>query len=259
MMSLRTTPLQIALPACIVLALAPGCGGAETNEEGTLPAHAEGHPGGQDHGEHGEHGGHGGHEHGSPGHNHDFSDAEAFAERFDDPSRDEWQAPATVVEALELSPGMTVADIGAGTGYFLRHLSVAVGPEGRVLGLDVEANMVAYMSERIEREGLANAEAREVPMDGPGLEDASVDRILLVNTWHHISDREAYAAKLKQALRPGGSILVVDFTMDAPHGPPPAMRLPPGTVAAELEAGGFATTTDTEALSIQYLVRGTLR
>ncbi len=241
------------LGALFLLTAASACGGAESAEGDTVPAHAQGHPGaheGSEHGGHGAHGGHGG------AHEHDFSDAEGFAELFDDPSRDEWQQPAAVIEKLELAEGMIVADIGAGTGYFLPHLSRAVGTEGHVLGLDVEPNMVRYMTERIGRDGLTNAEAREVPTSEPGLEAASVDRILIVNTWHHISDREAYAAKLMQALRPGGFVLVVDFTEDAPHGPPPAMRLPPETVAQELEAAGFTTTTDTDALSIQYVVRG---
>jgi len=153
---------------------------------------------------------------------------------------------------------MVVADIGAGTGYFVPHLSAALGDGGRVLALDVEPNMVRHMEERISEAGLTNAEARVVPTDSPGLEAASVDRILIVNTWHHISERGAYAAKLREALKPGGFVLVVDFDADSPHGPPPEMRLAAETVAAELQAGGFVTEIEADALSYQYLVFGRL-
>jgi SAM-dependent methyltransferase len=151
---------------------------------------------------------------------------------------------------------MTVADLGAGTGYFIPHLSPAVGPTGRVLALDVEPNMVAHMQERIAEANLDNVEARQVPTDAPGLGPATVDRILIVDTWHHIADRGAYAAHLRDALRPGGFVLVVDFKADAPHGPPPAMRLPPARVAAELQEAGLQTEIDTDALAYQYLIVG---
>lgn len=215
-------------------------GGADT----PLPAHARGHPG------------HPGHGHGHGGAHHDFSDAEAFARLFDDPTRDAWQRPAEVVELLSLQAGMTVADLGAGTGYFLPHLSPAVGAEGRVLALDVEPNMVAHMERRASEAGLANVEARRVAPDDPGLPAGSVDRILVVDTWHHIGDRETYARRLLQALAPGGFVLVVDFTRESEHGPPPEMRLPPAVVEAELSAGGLAAEVVTESLPMQYVVRG---
>lgn len=200
---------------------------------------------------------HGRHHHGhhGQGHDHDFSDVERFAEIFDDPERAAWQKPDEVVALMGLQPGQTVADLGAGTGYFLSRLSAAVGPEGRVLGLDVEPNMVAHMQERIAAEELGNTEAREVPTDDPGLAPASVDAILIVDTWHHIGEREAYAAKLFGALKPGGAVFVVDFTRDAPHGPPAEMRLSPLTVAEELASAGFEIRTLQESLPHQYVVR----
>jgi len=202
---------------------------------------------------------HGRHQHGhhGQGHDHDFSDVERFAAIFDDPERDEWQKPDEVVALLELEAGQAVADLGAGTGYFLSRLSAAVGPEGRVLALDVEPNMVAHMEERIAAEELANTEARVVPTDGPGLEPASVDAILIVDTWHHVGEREAYAEKLFAALKPGGAVFVVDFTRDAPHGPPAEMRLSPLQVAEELAPAGFEISTLEETLPHQYVVRAT--
>lgn len=223
------------------------CGGASSSGPGEAEHgadHAAGHPGG-----HGHHG-HGAH--------HDFSDVERFAAIFDDPERDEWQRPTEVVALLELGDSLVVADLGAGTGYFAPHLSPAVGAQGRVLALDVEEAMVAHMQTRFAEAGFDNTEARVVAPADPGLERASVDRILIVDTWHHISDRAEYGAKLRSALRPGGFVLIVDFTPDSPHGPPPAMRLSAESVLAECEAAGFEARVLEEALPYQYVVRAQL-
>jgi SAM-dependent methyltransferase len=151
---------------------------------------------------------------------------------------------------------MRVADLGAGTGYFLPHLSRAVGPKGKVLGLDIEPDMVRYMNERAAREGLANVEARVVPGDGPGLAPASVDRVMIVDTWHHIPERVAYAQKLRAALAPGGAVYVVDFKKEAKHGPPPSHRLAPEDVMKELAAAGLSVEKVDVALPEQWVVAG---
>jgi ubiquinone/menaquinone biosynthesis C-methylase UbiE len=189
----------------------------------------------------------------------DFSAVERFARHFDGRERDAWQKPAEVVRFLELGAGQVVADIGAGTGYFLPHLSKTVGSQGRVLALDVEPNMVEYMKQRSKKGGFANVEPRLVTPGDPGLAPASVDHILIVNTWHHIDDRASYAVKLARALRPLGTLLVVDFTLDADLGPPKEHRLSAEQVVKELEGGGFrAEVVRGETLPKQYLVRGSL-
>lgn len=224
-----------------------------------LPAAAQ-----HDHKEHGDHGQHAdgkkdGHEYKHHSAHHRFDDAERWSKMFDAEERKAWQKPAEVVRLMEIQPGMTVADLGAGTGYFLGHLSTAVGPEGRVLGLDVEPNMVDFMNERATREGWSNVTAQQCPYDAPGLAAGSTDRILIVNTWHHIQDRGAYSAKLKAALKEGGQVVVVDLTKESPHGPPPSERLLPEEVIAELEAGGLAAEAIDETLPDQYIVVGRLR
>jgi predicted methyltransferase len=186
----------------------------------------------------------------------DFSDAAAHARHFDDPARDEWQRPDEVIAHMAIAVGSTVVDLGAGTGYFLERLSKAVGPTGTVLALDVEPKMVEFARRRATERGLANVTAREVGATDPGLPDQSVARILIVNTWHHIDHRGAYAAKLARALAPGGQIWIVDFTLESDHGPPARHRLSAEQVVAELEAGGLsATVVSDEQLPNQYLVR----
>jgi predicted methyltransferase len=184
----------------------------------------------------------------------DFSNAEAFAAHFDDPARDAWQKPAEVLSLLSLSPGQVVVDLGAGTGYFVGYLARAVESAGRVLALDVEQNMVRHLEDRAEKSGWTNVEPRLVAFDDPGLGPASIDRVLIVNTWHHISDRERYAAKLSTALRPGGSVFVVDFTLESDIGPPANHRLSPEQVVRELQSAGLRARVVHETLPKQYVV-----
>lgn len=188
---------------------------------------------------------------------HRFQSAEQWAKEFDDPARDEWQKPAEVVAAMRLEPGATVADLGAGTGYFEPLLSRGVGASGIVLALDVEPDMVRYLGERAQREHLANVRPGLVATDDPKLAPQTVDRILVVDVWHHIDARDAYVVKLRDALKPGGKLFVVDFEPDAKHGPPPRHRLASATVERELATAGLAAATLTETLPEQYIVVGT--
>lgn len=217
---------------CVLFAMALGCGGGSS----ARPAPAEPDHHHQHHGMH-----------------HRFDNADQWAKVFDDPARDAWQQPDAVLGALELAPAMTVADIGAGTGYFTMRLARAV-PQGKVIATDVEPDMVRYLGERATREGAGNVEAVQTPPDDPKLAEASVDRILVVDVWHHLGDRAAYARALAKALRPGGFVAVVDFKRDATQGPPPAMRLAPEAIAAELAAAGLTTSISPVALPEQYIV-----
>ena len=85
---------------------------------------------------------------------HDFSDAKKWAKRFDDPKRDGWQKPDEIVRLMALAERDVIADIGAGTGYMLRHFDRAVGQQGKVFALDVEQSLIDHMQERIAEERL---------------------------------------------------------------------------------------------------------
>lgn len=192
----------------------------------------------------------------SSGDEHGFPDPETYARKLDDPRRDAWQKPDEVIALLDARPGMVVADLGTGSGYFLPTLSAAVGRAGRVLALDSDRGMIALVRARVEEQGFGQVEPRLVAADDPGLAARSVDRILVVDTWHHITARRAYAEKLRAALRPGGLLLIVDFDMDSPVGPPAGKRLTPDSVLRELRAAGFETERLTESLPYQYAIAG---
>lgn len=187
---------------------------------------------------------------------HRFDDPARWAKEFDDPGRDTWQKPADVVAAMKIAPGMVIADIGAGTGYFEPYLARAVGASGKVFAIDLEPSMVRYLTDRAAREHLDNVTVKLAAPGSPGLEPSSADRILIVDTWHHIPDRTAYATKLLAALRAGGTVTIVDFTLESSHGPPRAHRIAPAQVVAELATGGMKAEIVQVGLPEQYAVVG---
>lgn len=195
------------------------------------------------------------HHHGHGGMPHRFDNAEAWAKKFDDPARDAWQEPDRVIASLALDKTMTVADIGAGTGYFAVRIAPLVA---EVIATDVEPDMVDYIRTRAARERLENIRSVATPPDDPLLAAESCDRILVVDVWHHLGDRRAYAAKLAAALAPDGFVAVVDFKLDATQGPPAHLRLAAEVVMADLEAGGLDASVALE-LTEQYVIHARKR
>jgi len=246
----------------LCLGLVAGCGCPPAPQAATTeppPADPGAHHGapGPHHGHGGVHGSRHGSGHGPQPLGHRFEEADKWSAHFDNPERDGWQRPVELVAAMQLGEGMTVADLGTGTGYFVPHLSGAVAATGRVLAIDIEPDMVRHVKGRAQLLGLGNVAPRLALVDDPLLDDGTVDRILVVNTWHHIPGRQAYAAKLARALKPGGSVWVVDFTLTTDKGPPRDHRLAPEVVARELSSAGLDPHIDAKLLPEQYVVTGT--
>lgn len=189
---------------------------------------------------------------------HRFEDAEAWAKVFDDPARDAWQRPDEVLAELALTPGMMVADVGAGTGYFTMRMARAV-PKGQVVATDLEADMVRYLGERAAREKLTNVRPVRAEATNPHLPANTFDRVLVVDVWHHLADRVGYARAIAASLAPRGQLVIVDFTLAASKGPPKEMRLPPEAIIADLRAAGLDAVVSPRALPEQYIVIGTRR
>ncbi len=184
-----------------------------------------------------------------------FADVEHWRSVFDDPHRDEWQKPREVVAALDLRPGMVVVDLGAGTGYFLGHFSRAVGDEGSVIAVETEPNLVRYIRERAEREGLANVVPVLASFDNPRLPKSIADRIVLVDTYHHIDRRDAYFRALARTLRPDGRVAVIDWRKKPlPVGPPLDHKLAREQVISEMREAGYVVAAERDILAYQYFV-----
>lgn len=183
-----------------------------------------------------------------------FAAPEERAKKWNDPERDEWQRPDEIISALELQPGMVVADVGAGTGYMLSPISRAVGGGGTVIAIDTSSEMIDYITERRAELGPAKIMPRKVGFEDPELERGSVDRVLVLDTWLHIKTKEAYARRIFEGLKAGGKFVVVDYVVESPVGPPKAMRLETAELSAQLEAVGFQVQVIQESLPWHYIV-----
>ena len=187
-----------------------------------------------------------------PTHEHRFQDAEKWSRVFDDPERDAWQKPHQVIQALGLKPDASVADLGAGTGYFAVRLARML-PKGTVYAVDVEPDMVKHLAARAQRERLKNMTA-VAAAPGDARLPAPVDLVLVVDTYHHIDDRSHYFGRLAGSLAPGGRVAVIDFRLDAQRGPPKRARVAPERVKAELGAAGYALAAEHDFLPEQYFL-----
>lgn len=169
---------------------------------------------------------------------HRFDNPEQLAKSFDNPERDAWQMPDKVIAALHVKSGQSVADIGAGTGYFTVRLARSEAAP-KVFAVDIEPSMVNYLRERAAKDGLKNVVAVQASADNPHLPEP-VDVVLIVDTYHHIGGREAYFRQLAKSLKPGGRVAIIDFRKDSPEGPPKEFRFPPEKVEAEMGQAGYA-------------------
>lgn len=185
-------------------------------------------------------------------HQHGFSDAERWAHVFDDPERDAWQKPHQVIQALVLKPDAVIADIGAGTGYFAMRLANMV-PKGRIYAVDIEPDMVRYLTERAKREKRDNVTAVAGAPDDPRLPE-KVDLVLLVDTYHHIEGRTAYFRNLRESLKAGGRLAIIDFRLSSPYGPPKTTRMAPERVIKELSGAGYKLEQTHTFLPYQYFL-----
>lgn len=183
-------------------------------------------------------------------HQHGFHGAEHWARVFDDPGRDAWQKPHEVIQALQLRPDAVVADIGAGTGYFSMRLAHGV-PQGKVYAVDAEPDMVAHLKRRAEEAGLANVQAVQAAGDDPRLPE-KVDVVLFVDVYHHIGNRVRYFSRLRESLKPGGRLAIVDFRLDSPMGPARSGRVAPDAVKRELAQAGYTLAAEHDFLPHQY-------
>ena len=128
--------------------------------------------------------------------------------------REKEEEPAKLLKALDLKPGMVVADVGAGTGFHAFRMAPLVGPKGKVLAVDVQAEMVALIEARATKEKVENVVAVKCTEADPKLPAGGVDLIILVDVYHELAFPHEVAAKMVAALKPGGRIAFVEFRLE---------------------------------------------
>lgn len=150
---------------------------------------------------------------------------------------------------------MRVADLGAGTGYLSPYLSRAVGPTGGVLAVENEPSLVVYLRDRAERESIENLTPVLASSNDPRIPPGSVDLVVMLDTYHHLDDRVAYARRLARALRRGGRVAIIDWQKrDLPVGPPLDHKLAREDVLAEMQAAGYRLAGEPTLLPYQYFL-----
>ena len=188
-------------------------------------------------------------------------DIKQYLEHLDSTERDRDQKPALVIEALRLKPGMAVADLGSGSGYFTRRFVEAVTETGMVYAVDIEPEMLAYAKENVIHMHIAyTAEFILAQPDNPKLPFESVDLLFVCNTIHHLEDRSKYFRDLASSLKPGARISIIDFHPDDRSGElgfPKHHLVSRETIVKELTDAGYRLDREHNFLPRQYFLEFT--
>lgn len=151
--------------------------------------------------------------------------------------RDKLGEAKAVMDLAKIGEGTTVADLGAGEGYYTIRLAQRVGKKGRVLAEDIDPGAVQRLGQRVLHDRLDNVSIKTGTPDDPRLPEGSFDRIFMVHMYHEVSEPYAFLWRLRPALKPGGQVIVVD--LDRPTG---EHGMPPALLFCEFGAVGFRLT-----------------
>lgn len=174
----------------------------------------------------------------------------------DNKNRDVWQHPEYIINLLGDLSDKTIADLGAGSGYFSFKL---LSKAQKVIALDIDQRFIRYMNQKISDypENLRTRfEARLADNEDPKLSENEVQAILVVNTYIYINDRVKYFSKLRKSISDHGKLVIVDFkNIDLPVGPPKSIKLSGNQIVQELKEAGYKNITlDNNTLEYQYII-----
>jgi len=171
------------------------------------------------------------------------------------PEREDEEAPSKAIDALKLEPGMVVADIGAGSGYYASRMARRVGPSGRVYATDIQQGMIDLLDRRIRSEGLANVTTVLGGMDDPKLPPNSIDLAIMVDVYHELQQPQIFLQRLKTTFKPGGRLVLLEFRKEDPKVPILEVhKMSVAEVKQELEAEGFVLDRVIDVLPWQHII-----
>ena len=196
------------------------------------------------------------HNHGNANEHMNKTSFEELVKSFEDPERIKTQKPDEVIASLGDITGKTIMDIGAGTGYFSFRM---VNKGAKVIAADVDERFQNFIAAKRDNLNIAadKLETRLVKYEDCLLKTHEADIVIIVDTYHHIEDRIAYFKKVKDGLKQGGKLLVLEYKkMDIPIPSPPfSMKLDPKTIETELKESGFTKfTLDYDIMPYQYTI-----
>jgi ubiquinone/menaquinone biosynthesis C-methylase UbiE len=177
---------------------------------------------------------------------------DSVAKTLDNPNRDKSQKPEEIIAALDIQPGMAVADIGTGTGYMLPFLSRAVGTTGKAFGEDIQNEFLDRARAKVAGDKLSNTTLILGTETDPKLPAATMDIELVLDVYHHFDYPDKMLANLAHGLKPGGHLVIIDFyRKDRPD----HIRLEREDVLKEIESNGFHLTGQQDKIgNNQYML-----
>jgi ubiquinone/menaquinone biosynthesis C-methylase UbiE len=171
------------------------------------------------------------------------------------PERKAEEAPDTALDAIVIARGATVADIGAGAGYFSWRLAERVGPAGKVYANDIQPEMLALLRKNIEARHLTNVEAVLGTDVDPKLPAGVMDLVLMVDVYHELAEPEKMLRKMRESLKPGGRLVLLEYRKEDPNVPiRPEHKMSVAEARAEVEPEGFRFEKTLETLPRQHIL-----
>lgn len=165
------------------------------------------------------------------------------------------EEPETALNAIGIAPGSTVADVGAGSGYFAVRMARRVGAQGRVYANDLQPEMLAMLASRLQKEGVPNVTLVQGTVDDPKLPAASIDLILLVDVYHEFSQPQIMLRRMREALKPGGRLVLLEYRKEDPSVPiRPEHKMSVAEAKLEVEAEGYTLSRVDSALPRQHIL-----
>jgi ubiquinone/menaquinone biosynthesis C-methylase UbiE len=177
--------------------------------------------------------------------------------KLEDPERLNWLPPQDVIRLLNLTSGMSIADIGAGSGFFALPFARAIEPGGRLFAVDLQPEMLEFLRVKLRSAGSPrNLELVTGEATATNLDDASCDLVFLGNVWHELDDHARVLREMARILRSGGRVAILDWRTDVPNppGPPAGHRVAAAEGAAALQAAGGTVLESTGVGRYSYLV-----
>jgi len=177
------------------------------------------------------------------------------ADWLDRPERVEEEEPDIALDALKLTPGSTVADVGAGSGYMSVKMAKRVGPTGKVYANDIQPEMLTLLRQRLAREKISNIEPVLGTVDDPRLPAAAIDLILMVDVYHEFQQPQIMLRRMRESLKSGGRLVLLEYRKEDPAIPiRPDHKMSVAEAKLEVEAEGFTLTKVDEVLPRQHIL-----
>jgi ubiquinone/menaquinone biosynthesis C-methylase UbiE len=165
------------------------------------------------------------------------------------------EEPDKALDALNLAPGMTVADVGAGSGYMTLKMAKRVGPNGTVYANDIQPQMLSILRQRLDREKVANVKLVLGALDDPRLPAGAIDLILMVDVYHEFSDPQPMLRHMRDSLKPDGRMVLLEYRKEDPSIPiRPDHKMTVAEAKMEVEAEGFTLANVDERLPWQHIL-----